>query len=590
MARLHGKFRTTPAAAAAAILAIAACPFGAALSHSNMHRPPGSRIALTSPVFETEEHIIFGPQATAKPIGSGGKNEEQGWSVGVSGGGSWHVWSYETLFDRIDLPLWPEAMKEARIVLSTDMCRHDSTSPLPAAPFMPAPGLEYCGIHVSATSRPDVPVARAHHDMRRWMSSFMGWSPQGKKEETASGDAGDSDGSALGPESFIDLGRTSIYYFHPFDARALSTHRGRAGKLDLVRFAVDPGHHLRRLIDPHVNRNGGSWLDQRRIEVRLSRTPHGFVKINAQVLSVIAPAEDISVLPMENATSSISWVSAASSSRSFTLRRGQERPDLIVVPDEFYTQQQKFLGTEGDVTEKTRDLGSFHPSLEISGQVEHHSAQGPGKALLQAKCHLDTIQVLPSTYFFDPYQIHDVREQLGGPYEHYGPVELEKPAEAMQNWGSILRISAPSAGLGRQAFNATIPIHARYRLPPVRERTVGYNGEPTEDTHVETVLLPAISAIVCPTTSAEPSFALFSPARGSVLEKLAVRPALFEELGVAPVAALRAAPESDMLLRMAVGSTQNLAVIQSLTLVALFAGTVYIFLATKRATSNPPKR
>ncbi|KAJ1963555.1 hypothetical protein GGI12_001987 [Dipsacomyces acuminosporus] len=549
---------------ATTILMLSLGSLTSALSHSNMHQPPDAGIHNGIPSFESEDHIIFGAQTTIASVGSNGKSEDV-WNVNTGSSASWHVWSYKTISDRIDLPLWPATMREARIILSTDMCRDGSASSLPPAPFMPARGLEHCGIHISATSTQNAPSVYAYANMRRWISSFMGWSAK---------DADDSDhhSLALGPESFIDIGSSSIYYFHPFDSQSLSQQRGRGGKLDLVKFAIDPNHHLRSLITPAVSKRGRSWLDQHRIEISLSRTPHGFVSIGVQMLSALQPSSDIFITPLANVTSHISWISAINSNshRSFTLKKGQKQKDSLAIPDSFYTQRQQQQQQypdepSGELIERTRDFGSFHPSIEISTWVNRH----------RNDCHLDTIQALPRTYFFDPYQLYDVREQLGGSYEHYGPVELEKPAEVMKNWGSILRISSTTL----DSLNATIPIHARYRLAPIHERTVGYNGEPDKDTHVETVLLPAISAVVCPQSGK-------APVNGGLLQKLVIRPALFKELGISPVSVLSVAAETDVLLRMAVGNAQHIALIQYTTLAALFSGTVYIFLAIRQHSNK----
>ncbi|KAJ2170131.1 hypothetical protein GGH16_003534, partial [Coemansia sp. RSA 560] len=155
---------------------------------------------------------------------------------------------------------------------------------------------------------------------------------------------------------------------------------------------------------------------------------------------------------------------------------------------------------------------------------------------------------------------------LGARFQHYGLTELEKPAEAVATWGSVLVLSQD---IRESQFNATVPIHARYRLPPVHEQTVGYHGEPTGDTHVDLTLPPPISAVVCPAGD------LPLP-ENNILRNLHVRLALFDELGLVPVNSLQIATDTDTLLRMPVPSTSHTSLIQLSTLGLLFAGAIFV--------------
>ncbi|KAJ2822685.1 hypothetical protein FBU31_004517, partial [Coemansia sp. 'formosensis'] len=228
---------------------LASTPIVLALSRSDMRRPLSGQITPSASVFETEDHVIFGQHISVQ-------SDSNKWNVDTIGA-TWHVWHYTTILDSIDLPLWPASMLEARVVLTSEMCR-DSIL-LPPAPFMPPRGLEYCGVHVAATANPDasgdLALARSH--MRSWMADLMGWSSSNPHspnllvaDQDPRTEAESNNEPPEGPSSFIDLGNSSIYYFHSFNAQNLDVNRP-GSRLDLARFALEPQHPLHALIDPH---------------------------------------------------------------------------------------------------------------------------------------------------------------------------------------------------------------------------------------------------------------------------------------------------------------------------------------------------
>ncbi|KAJ2891110.1 hypothetical protein IWW38_003764 [Coemansia aciculifera] len=456
-------------------------------------------------------------------------------------------------------------MLKARIVLTSEYCRDRIL--LPPAPFMPPRCLEYCGAHVSATAKPDYEHGTRH--MREWMAELMGWTSSNGKDRQPSLLAMPADQqdpqTEFGPDSFIDLGLSSIYYFNAFDAQALDVNRP-GSQLDLARFALGSQHPLRALISPHVKHEDKDWLDNHRIEIGLRRTTEGFVKATVQVLSLMHPAAGISIEPLQNATSRVAWIGPTKMTKAFVQASTARVASALAIPNEFYAEHDTTTQAAGTVDVRTSDFSSFHPSLIVSA---HADANTP---LNSNECHLDTIVMLPRTYFFDPYQLYEQRRQLGERYAHYGPVELERPAEVMPNWGSLLHLNQlPHAA----ALNATIPIHARYRLPPVAHKhLVGYHGEPSGSSHIDLALMPPLSAVVCP--AAKPRHSAMALEKDSILRALDMRLVLFDELDLSPVAALEPSPDAETLLRMPVGYTENTALIQGLTLAALFAGTAFI--------------
>ncbi|KAJ2499513.1 hypothetical protein IWW47_003345 [Coemansia sp. RSA 2052] len=543
-----------------------------ALSHSDMRRPLSGQIAPSAPVFETEEHVIFGQRVSVA------KGNNGSWSVDTVGG-TWHVWHYTAILDRIDLPLWPDSMLNARIVLTSEKCRDRIL--LPPAPFMPPRGLEYCGAHVSATAKPDSEHDTRH--MRKWMAELMGWTSSTSSgrhpsllatagHQSSRTEAEISEEPALGPDAFIDLGNSSIYYFESFGAQALDVNRP-GSRLDLGHFALGSQHPLQALIAPHVMHQGKKWLDNHRVEIGLRRTSEGFVKVAIQVLSLMHPAAGISIEPLQNATSRIAWIGPTKMTKAFVQAATDSVASPLDIPDEFYAEHDTTTQSAGTVDVRTSDFNSFHPSLIVSA---HADANTP---LISDQCHLDTIVMLPRTYFFDPYQLYELRDRLGDRYEHYGPIELERPAEVMPNWGSLLHLNQRPH---TSALNATIPIHARYRLPPVaHERLVGYHGEPSGSSHVDLELLPPLSAVVCPAATAKPRHSVASE-KDSVLRALDMRLALFDELGLWPVAALEPSLDAETLLRMPVGYAENATLTQALTLAVLFTGTLFLCLAARK--------
>ncbi|KAJ2499499.1 hypothetical protein GGH96_003490 [Coemansia sp. RSA 1972] len=512
-----------------------------ALTNSNMQRPEGADQLLVQSAFATEEHVVFGQEVSMT------SSAGSGWSF-ESDGSSWHVWTHTSIFDRVDLPLWPDATKEARIILSSAMCRTDTSRPRP--PFVPHRELEQCGSHVLATAHKDVmhglPMAVAQAQMREWLAQFMGWSQHAQPGDSAT----------LGPEAFISVGNSSIYHFVPLSARSMDLRPD--SRLDLTAHVFGPHHYLHELIAPKVTHSGRQWLDNHRVEVQLHRTTHGFVSIRVQVISALPAAPSVSIEPQDHAESRIAWIGPTKTAASFMLAANQSMPESLHLPADFYDTSDQFAGS---VSVRTTGFSSFHPNLLLTAN-SHASSLAESNT-----CQLSTLLVLPRSYFFDPYQLRQQHDDglLGTRFERYGQTELEKPAEAVSTWGSVLVLSQNI----ESQLNATVPIHARYRLPPVYEQTVGYHGEPTGHTHVDLTLPPPISAVVCPASD------LPKPAN-SILSNLHVRLALFDELGLVPVSSLQIAPDTDMLLRMPVPSTRHTSLIQLSTLSLLFAGAIFV--------------
>ncbi|KAJ1734764.1 protease B nonderepressible form [Coemansia biformis] len=471
-----------------------------------------------------------------------------GWSFG-SAGGSWHVWSYGAALDRAGLPPWPADMEEARVVLSTEMCRPAAAQSIPPAPFMPPRDLEHCGTHTIATARDSVPrgapMAAARAQMRQWLSAFAGWGPVAPEPV------------ALGPAAFVELGAASIYHFRAHSAATLGLRRGQP--LDLATLAAGACRGLGALPAPAVTHHGARWLDNYRLEVRLRRTAHGRVQASVQIISLLPPAPDIVIEPLANTTSRIAWLGPTKDADAFMLTAGQARPSALRVPGELYARDPALFA--GEVSARTANFASFHPELVVAASVQ----LPPG--LERDVCRLATVAVLPRTYFFDPYQLRQLHDEdrLGAAYSHYGPTELELPAESLGNWGSALVLTR---AVPEQQLTMTIPIHARYRLLPIDEPTVGYHGEPAGGTHVDQTLPPPLAAVVCAAPDASPT----APGNDSILDKLHVRLALFDELGLVPAASLMVAADTDTLLRMPVPSAQHASLIQASTVVLLFAG------------------
>ncbi|KAJ2083797.1 protease B nonderepressible form [Coemansia sp. RSA 988] len=525
-----------------------------ALSNTDMRNPAPDGIALGQPsAFESEEHVVFGPEVsvTSSSVGSG-------WSFG-SASGSWYTWSYETLLDCVDLPLWPNHMESARIVLSSEMCRTDATIPLP--PFMPPSELELCGSHIIATAKrvtpQGVPMAAVRNQMRLWLSQFVG--------------GNDDPDYSTPPDSFIDLGDSSIYHFRPFKSK--KSGLGRGSQLDLLALLKRSTHCLRDLAKPKIAYDDNQLPDNHRLEVRLRQTAHGFISINVQLISLLRYAPEIAIEPLENATSRITWIGPSENAISFSLAANQSKPEALQVPAEFFAHNP--LQFAGYTTARTVDHTSFHPSVRISTDLL------PDSTDVWDTCRLYTLMELPRTYFIDPYQLSQQRKdgQLDAEYEHYGTIELEKPAEAVGNWGSVAVFSRDLQQHPQTSM--LVPIHMRYRLLPIIEPTVGYHGEPTGDSHVDLTMPPPLSALVC-----LPAKHLYVPEQGSVLEKLRVRLAVFEELGITPTHSLKIAPETDMLLRAPVPDGTHTTLVQLSTVALMFAGALYIVRTLRRKMAS----
>ncbi|KAJ1643133.1 protease B nonderepressible form [Coemansia asiatica] len=566
-----------------------------------MHHPDPNYAEPQTPLLESESHVIYGYEPSVSMLGSDAA-AALGWNLATVGG-SWHIWNYESIMDRLDLPLWPTGlMNEVRIVFSTEACRQKIY--LPQAPFMPPRGVEHCGVHISASANPALSrkeeIVHARSRMRQWLSVFMGWSavtnndqhaednksahnPNLQQQQEVPADSYDfevtedntpSEAGSLGPESFIDVAKHSIYYFQPFETtHQLSGHQG--SRLDLMHFAVGSHHILNSLASPQVLQRGRKWLDNHRIEIGLRQTPHGFVKISIQAVSLLHPSSDIDIVSLANSTSQLAWIGPTTGSNSFFMTAGQPAAVPLDIPSAFYARHDTTTQPAGSMTESTKDFYSFHPSLRIAAKADHIPRLGSGS------CRIDTLVVLPSTYFFDPYQLHDLQGQLGSKHRHYGPIELERPAEAMPNWGSVLHLSQHPH---REDFDAVVPIHARYRLPPVHGRTVGPHGEPGGTTHVETALLPAISAVVCPVAQIS-RFMTGS----KLLNSLNVRAALFDELGLEAFAVLQPSPDTDTLLRMPVGNAGHSSLIRIATLLTFLAGSAFVAWFVHKSLLLSPK-
>ncbi|KAJ2801657.1 protease B nonderepressible form [Coemansia guatemalensis] len=549
--------RLLVASATSLLLIAAALAPACALSNTDLRRPPPDGIALApAPAFGSEEHVVFGPEVSVTSSSAG-----SGWSFG-SAGGSWYTWSYETLLDCVDLPLWPNAMANARIVLSSEMCRTDTTIPLP--PFMPPGDLELCGTHIMATAKRNTPqgapIAAVRSQMRQWLSQFVGGDDESDYSTT--------------PDTFIDLGDSSIYHFRPFNPRTLSLDGD--SQLDLLALLRRSAHCLRDLARPKIAYDDGRQPDNYRLEVRLQQTAHGFISLNVQLISLLRHAPEISIEPLENSTSRITWIGPNENAMSFSLATNHSKPEALQVPAEFFARDS--LQFAGDMTARTVDYASFHPSVRITADLK------PGFAAAWDTCRLYMLMELPRTYFFDPYQLSQQRKdgQLDTEYEHYGIVELEKPAEAVSNWGSVAVLSRDIQQQQHSPQISTlVPIHMRYRLLPVKEPTVGYHGESTGDSHVDLTMPPPLSALVC--LPAKPPTV---PDTGSVLDKLRIRLALFEELGITPTHSLKIAPDTDMLLRAPVPDGTHTTLIQISTVVLMFAGALYVVHTIRRKVAS----
>ncbi|KAJ2651647.1 hypothetical protein IWW40_001547 [Coemansia sp. RSA 1250] len=517
---------------------VAAAATVSALSNTDMRRPDGVDSLLASSAMSTERHVVFGHVGVTSSSSSG-----RGWSF-ESAGNSWHVWNYKTIFDRIDLPQWPVSMQQARIVLSSGMCRDDTVLP----PFVPPREIEHCGSHILATAASDIqqgaPMAAARAQMRMWMAWLMGW------DQTDSIDTG----NPLGPSAFIGLGNTSIYHFSPFAAKSINQGYG-GSQLDLVSLALGPSHHLRDLTMPKVTTQNAAGLDNYRVEIKLQRTDHGFVKITTQMISRLPTASQISIEPTDNADSRISWIGPTSDAPSFTLGTNQSKPEPLSLPSDFFTQPN-VPSMGGQITSKAIEFASFHPTLSIST----HLPTLPLSAQSSACQHLIVV-MLPRTYFVDPYQLFQLQANQAS-FHHYGQTELEKPAEAVSSWGSLLVLSSCAD------LNFSLPIHARYRLLPVQGPLVGYNGEPSESTHVDVALPPPIAVVACPAKHSADRLGLD------------VRPAVFDELGLDPINVLQTTPDTDLLVRMPVPDDTHATLIQISTIGLLFAGTMFIIQTT----------
>ncbi|PIA16380.1 hypothetical protein COEREDRAFT_87084 [Coemansia reversa NRRL 1564] len=537
------------------LLIAAAYSPASALSNTDLRRPAPDGVALAlPPAFESEEHVVFGPEVSVTSSLAG-----SGWSFG-STGGSWYTWSYETLLDCVDLPLWPNDMANVRIVLSSEMCRNDPSIPLP--PFMPPRDLEHCGTHIMATSKrgtpQGAPLAAARSQMRQWLSRFVS--------------GGDELNQNMPPDTFIDLGDSSIYHFRPFNPRTLGLNSDN--QLNLLALLKQSTHCLRDLAEPKVTYDDKQKLDNYRLEVRLQQTAHGFIDLKVQLISLLRYAPEISIESLENANSRITWIGPNENAMSFSLATNQSRPEVLQVPAEFFARDP--LQFAGDITARTVDYTSFHPSINITVDLQ------PAFTAAWDTCRLYTLMELPRTYFFDPYQLSQQRRDghLNAEYEHYGTVELEKPAEAVSNWGSVIVFTQDVQQQHNSHINTLVPIHMRYRLLPIREPTVGYHGEPTGSSHVDLILSPPVSAMVC-----LPTKPLHVPDTGSVFDKLRVRLALFEELGIFPTHSLKIAPDTDMLLRAPVPDATYTTLIQMSTTMLMFAGALYIVYTVRRKVS-----
>ncbi|KAL1917207.1 uncharacterized protein VTP21DRAFT_4863 [Calcarisporiella thermophila] len=91
----------------------------------------------------------------------------------------------------------------------------------------------------------------------------------------------------------------------------------------------------------------------------------------------------------------------------------------------------------------------FHPTLHTSLS----SASPP-----RNYCELEAIYVLPSDFFADPYQLRDLNTAKTRVWV-YGETDLELPVDAIQRWGSVIRVRKEAG----EDHEWTIPIHMRYQ-------------------------------------------------------------------------------------------------------------------------------
>lgn len=448
------------------------------------------------------------------------------------------MWHYQTLVDQPGMPLWPNGMEQARLVISSELCR---TSPhLLPAPFMPPQGIERCGIHVSAKGQ-NTPVL-----MSRWMTDFLGW---------PSTDA----------NRFIDLANSTIYSFRPMASAAdIAQHMEKSRLKDLLISST------RLVVAAGQNNNDASWLDQFRIEIRLHRTTEGFVRAAIQILSILHPSVGLTITPLDSNVARLAYLGPTSEHRSFQISITDKNTQSLYVPSSLFTQHDTPNEPAGTTDQTVLHFSSLHPSLHLATHID------PVTASVHENCQLHMLVSLPATYFFDPYQLSEVQhsQMAHSNFTHYGPIELERPAETMDNWGSILHLSTLAVLTNT---DIAIPIHARYRLPPIDDSNkVSFNGDPRGNTHIDTVLPPTIVAVGCPPPhlSSDPTDSTND--MKMLLNALTIRPIPFDELGIWPLRALKVSADSELLLRMPVGDASWAPLIQVLTLAALLLGSAYI--------------
>ncbi|OMJ25501.1 hypothetical protein AYI69_g4271 [Smittium culicis] len=162
---------------------------------------------------------------------------------------------------------------------------------------------------------------------------------------------------------------------------------------------------------------------------------------------------------------------------------------------------------------------NFHPSVIIKADSNYKNTQLDNllrNFKFQATFHLF------KTYFFDPYQIDELKNKKFR-FKHFGQIELELPAESIHvdKWGSVLTADSFLGDDKSEDFNSKnisvntnsdhkpiqsnislndirfkIPFHSRYRLPEAKtdfpENLIGSNNKKGTTYILEDIPMPTI--------------------------------------------------------------------------------------------------
>ncbi|OMJ26139.1 hypothetical protein AYI70_g401 [Smittium culicis] len=162
---------------------------------------------------------------------------------------------------------------------------------------------------------------------------------------------------------------------------------------------------------------------------------------------------------------------------------------------------------------------SFHPSVVIKADSNYKNTELDN---LLRNFNLQTTFHLFKTYFFDPYQIDELKSTTIR-FKHFGQIELELPAESIHvdKWGSVLTANSflvnsesensNSKNMGVNSNRAhkpnqsdislndihfKIPFHSRYRLPEAKadfpENLIGSNNKKGSSYILEDIPIPSI--------------------------------------------------------------------------------------------------